>query len=260
MFRIGLLFTAISFFSCYDQRGRKIREELKYPNGKTQSIIYYINDSVKHGYCQIYYENGNLKDELNYLYGKENGVRKAYFENGKLKYVYNYVNGLKDGKSYEYYNDGKKYSEGFWLKGSQYKGALFFHNNGMFKNYSCSDNRGFFYILEWDSLGNKIKEDGSAFSLGTFENRFKDTIRKNEDFVFDVIVIEPPDIRAKLFIQKNAKDTSEIEVIINNGIAKCRINYIEAGLKKITIRTELIDLKRELMKSETLSKNIVVRP
>ena len=46
-----------------------------------------------------YYENGQKKDEENYLNNKLHGVIKGWHENGVQSFEYNYKNGIKNGSA-----------------------------------------------------------------------------------------------------------------------------------------------------------------
>ena len=47
---------------------------------------------------KLYYENGQLKEEGNYVNGKKEGLFKVYYENGQLEKEVDYVNGKLKGK------------------------------------------------------------------------------------------------------------------------------------------------------------------
>ena len=59
------------------------------------------------GVVKGYYENGNLKEEVNFKGDKQEGLGKSYYDNGNLKAEVNF----KDGKAvsgYMYDIDGEK--------------------------------------------------------------------------------------------------------------------------------------------------------
>ena len=49
----------------------------------------------KNGIYKSYYDNGQLREEVNYINGKENGILKTYHENGQLWKEVNYIDGKK---------------------------------------------------------------------------------------------------------------------------------------------------------------------
>ena len=55
------------------------------------------------GISKEYYENGTIKEEVNYKDGKLNGISREYYENGSLKSESTFKNGALDGKVKEYY-------------------------------------------------------------------------------------------------------------------------------------------------------------
>ena len=77
-----------------------------------------INGNVK---GKVYYGNGKLEFEGEYLNGKKNGKGKEYFDNGKLRFEGYYLNGKRNGKGKEYSN-GKLIFEGEYLNGKRWNG------------------------------------------------------------------------------------------------------------------------------------------
>ena len=56
------------------------------------------------GVNKDFYENGNLKEEVNYSDGKLNGMYREFYSDGSLKSECNYLNGIIVGKLKEYYH------------------------------------------------------------------------------------------------------------------------------------------------------------
>ncbi len=79
------------------------------------------------GIYKSYYENGQLKTEENYKYGKLEGVAKAYDESGKPKMEINYKNGIREGVVKFYNKNGKLKTE------LNYKNGKIW---GIYKQYS----------------------------------------------------------------------------------------------------------------------------
>ncbi len=57
----------------------------------------------KNGIYYLYWKNGNLKEEVNYIDETENGIYKLYYENGQLWKEVNYINGKINGIFYNYF-------------------------------------------------------------------------------------------------------------------------------------------------------------
>lgn len=79
-----------------------------YMSGKIQSEAYYTDfkKGIKSGKFIMYYENGNIKRDMDYLDGKRNGKYLAYNENGKLTEEIDYVEDKIAGKYRTYYESG----------------------------------------------------------------------------------------------------------------------------------------------------------
>lgn len=67
-----------------------------YENGNLKSEINY-SDSVREGEAKFYFENGNLKEKLNYVNGKVNGLVEIYDEDGDMIEMYNVQDGKREG-------------------------------------------------------------------------------------------------------------------------------------------------------------------
>lgn len=54
-----------------------------------------------------YFDNGQIKSEINFKNGHYDGVATWYYENGLKQYEFNYVNDTLQGKSTRWYSNGK---------------------------------------------------------------------------------------------------------------------------------------------------------
>ncbi|CAL2094302.1 hypothetical protein T190611E02C_60066 [Tenacibaculum sp. 190524A05c] len=78
--------------------------------------IFYYQGQPFNGFIESYYENGNLRDEVEYSEGSIGGVIREYYENGVTKSEYfQYFNKYK-GISREWNEDGKLISKFDWDK------------------------------------------------------------------------------------------------------------------------------------------------
>lgn len=97
---------------------------------------------------------------------KKNKKEYFYFDNGNLESEH-FVNdkGDFDGKIIVYYRSGKKRYVAEYKNGEQigiYRG---FDENGRLRHFAISDIIGeTMYVIKWDSLGYKIKEEGMVIS------------------------------------------------------------------------------------------------
>ena len=62
----------------------------------------------------MYYKNGDIEYDGNFLEGKFDGEGKYVYENGDY-YIGHFKNGLCHGKGKEYDKNGKLLSEGLWI-------------------------------------------------------------------------------------------------------------------------------------------------
>jgi antitoxin component YwqK of YwqJK toxin-antitoxin module len=131
------------------------------------------------GVYKEYYENGTLKLETEYRFGREHGIQKQYYEDGSLSEIVEYKNGIpisgkryygtgellsvlsfKDGKAdgviKRYYKDGTLRGEIIMEKG-KWKEIREYYENGNMKFEKSSAKR---WRKEYDAQGNLVFEGG----------------------------------------------------------------------------------------------------
>lgn len=66
-----------------------------------------IQDSIKHGEYYSFYPEGNIFEASHYNMGELSGQRKLYFQDGTVEIEENYVEGVIQGPYHTYYKNGK---------------------------------------------------------------------------------------------------------------------------------------------------------
>ena len=92
----------------------KEMENIFYENGE-----YYIGqwlNNHKHGKGIIYYKNGNIMYDGEYVNDKREGNGKYIYENGEY-YIGEWKNDLRHGKGIIYYKNGNIKYDGYWNNG-----------------------------------------------------------------------------------------------------------------------------------------------
>jgi len=88
-----------------------------WPNGNPM-VVYYLEEGTTNILKeQVYYEDGTLDYEGNYLDGIEHGYWTYFWEDGTLKSKEYYEYGLEEGVMYDYTSSGKKKVEYIYAKG-----------------------------------------------------------------------------------------------------------------------------------------------
>lgn len=233
-----------------------------YSNGKLKSEGIFINDSVKNGWYKTYFETGVIKEEKNYILGKKNGSQKTYFENGSLEKDILFKEGVQHGKAVGYYENGKIKSKGYWQNGKGYGNTLFYYINGTLKQYSCYDLFGeTMYVIKWDSLGNKIKEEGLAISINRQINYPSDSVPLEKELVLYYTAAQPPNyttvVKIKEVNSKGEKLNEQIYPIVENTVTFKRI-FNQTGKYKIVAIGEIKDLKGDTITIDTIETEITV--
>ncbi|MFC0875228.1 toxin-antitoxin system YwqK family antitoxin [Saccharicrinis sp. FJH2] len=67
---------------------------------------------IRNGRYWVYYKNGKLQGEFNYVNGKREGIGRQFYEDGEKIYLeWSYKNGKKDGISKKFYRSGRVMAE-----------------------------------------------------------------------------------------------------------------------------------------------------
>jgi len=261
----SVLFASVVFLylsACFYQRVDKDSFVVtKDGRGTLQSEIPYINDTMIQGLAKYYYypnPKNVLKDEIEFNNGRKEGWHKHYRKDGALESKIRFKNNLPDGDNYWYYENGQIASESFWIKNRQYGDTKLYYRNGKLKHYYSSD---FFdntmYVIKWDSLGNKIKEEGVVFSpkfVVVYANDstpiVEDGIKAGKEVQVKVTVAQPP--QTKTIIRMGELNKGNImELPIENYTVNYKKNFVKPGKYTLVIAGEIKDQQGNLVKYDS---------
>ena len=130
-----------------------------YPEtNKIETIVQYKNGQTKNCWSKLYYQNGQIMQELWYgnQIGAEHGKYIFWFENGKVKITGQYENGAKQGKWISYSKDGQKESEQNYIdrKDSAKKNTLNMVGTAIYNNIDTATNYHIYIIVDNDTISN----------------------------------------------------------------------------------------------------------
>ena len=86
-------------------------------------------DGRRHGKGIIYYKNGTIKYEGDFVNDKLEGMGKYIYENGEY-YIGQFVKGLRHGKGIEYYKNNTIKYEGDYVKGKREGYGKYIYESG----------------------------------------------------------------------------------------------------------------------------------
>lgn len=229
-------------------------------NGKIKSEIPYINDTLKHGTAKYYYSSGVLEDQIEFRYGLQDGWNEHYRENGTIESKSYWRNDMPEGESYYYYENGKLKSESFMANGKQFGPAKIYFVNGQMKNFYMTDFSGeTFYVIVWDSLGNKVKEEGLVFSRNFDLNPPGDSMRKNMEIMIKMAVAQLPDMKTSIRITGLDKENT-IELPIENYTATFKRTFAETGIHSFKVMGEIRGIQHNnLYKRDSIQVEVKIR-
>lgn len=173
------------------QENRKTGEWLEYfCNGNPKNKVTFINGR-QDGRAVVFYESGKIKEEGNWKNNRWVGAYKCYYDNGQLQHDFNYsVAGKREGMSNYYHPNGQLAVQGVFKEGKE---------SGLFK--------------EWTETGKlkaeKVFDGGSVdmASIKIYENA--DSPKKNEALAL------APSISLKATEKPNEAEASAGPTILN---------------------------------------------
>ena len=103
------------------------------------NVVETYNKGRFEGPYRVYYENGKLELEANYVNNVMEGEVHKYYETGELMEVVNFQDNEENGPFKEYYANGNVKTEGFYMNGDNEHGLLkMFNENGeLVKTMNC---------------------------------------------------------------------------------------------------------------------------
>ena len=146
-------------FSC----GKSDRSEVYNENNTTaiNGVVYNTNEQPINGLYKTYYDDGNVKMEIESLNGLPHGQGKFYDKDGKLQYLTLFFKGRLNGSLYHYYPDGSVHNEMNFVNGIK---------NGVQKSYN----------EEGDIVAEIVYEEGKAISGVVYSGEEKKELTSEE--------------------------------------------------------------------------------
>lgn len=114
MKKLLLILLSVILFGCSENR--VLIDELTNKGTKESPLMFY-ESGLFNGIAYDVYENGQLRNELNFKDGKKDGKYTSYYENGQVKQEGNFKDGKQDGKWIYYHSNGKPMGKGNFLNG-----------------------------------------------------------------------------------------------------------------------------------------------
>ena len=109
---------------------------INYYNDYTVESIVMVNRKtrMKEGLAQLFYKNGNIKQEGVWHNNKQEGVWKFYDVNGNITAKVSFKNDYQDGVSIFYNYKGKIIEKSDWEKGKLNGRVIEYYDNGKIKS------------------------------------------------------------------------------------------------------------------------------
>ena len=112
-----------------------------YENGQIKEEYNYV-DGLKHGDHNLWYENGQKKGRMRFYDDKKEGRCEWWYENGQLKYSHYHNNGEIRGRDIRYYENGKRMLEGKYDMGIKVGQWVYWYKDGGIEKEEFYDDNG----------------------------------------------------------------------------------------------------------------------
>lgn len=97
--------------------------------------IGFFKEGLRHGDWTYFHDNGQIKNQGQYVSGRKEGVWLGYYRTGKLFYKGAYKDGKKDGPWVSYYEDETLFYQGEFRSGKEQGNWVAFNPDGTVWNY-----------------------------------------------------------------------------------------------------------------------------
>lgn len=257
-----ILFLTI-IYSCNTRNQVKVDYIItKDKDGNIVSEIPYTEDSLIHGTAKFYYTvpKNVIKEEIEFKFGKKFGWHIKYYQNGMIHYRIKFKDNIENGQSMWYYPNGKLEQTSFKISGVDYGSTLFYFKSGAIDTYNCIDSWGNnIYVIKFDTLGNKIKEEGVLFSRDCVV-QYTDEINRNnyitnnivkldKEIEINITVAQPPFTKTIIMLNEFNKKNTQLQII------KSTVNFKKVfkklGMDSILIIGELLDSNNHVIKLDS---------
>ena len=229
----ALIITLFLISGCTNKNNKDRYRVIKtyYDNGNVEYEIQMLNDSIPHGQTVGYYPNGKLKLKKNYIKGIASGWRYDYFENGCLEDMIHFDNGFRNGNSFWFYSSGILKEESNWINDSLFGNAIYYFENGKIDTYSCNDYNGdCFYLIKFDTTGNKIREEGELLAQILVNGDYRN-FPISRQMSLKIISASPPNYKVIVSIGliKNGKMENTQYLKVQDNVSYFNYNFTTKG-------------------------------
>lgn len=233
------------------------------------SLFTLIGCRGKNGFVKKeYYSTGNLLSEVEYLNDSiKNGVAKFFYKNGQLQEQGTFKNNVKNGEYIAFFESGVVKERGHFRMGKPLGNFYYYYPNGNLRLYNAQDYKeDVFYVIKFDSTGQKVKEDGRIISPTVSSPTYKERYVVNDSLILEYCIAEPPGYNVDVLIGHYLKQGHAKRMIrsfkpyqIVQSIATYQFKASEPGLYLVVVAGELVDSLSKQSKYDTTYTTIEVR-
>jgi hypothetical protein len=257
------IFSLFLIYSCNNSSLKNEKIEKDDKGGKIVSQYKIMNhDTLLDGYVKSYFPSGRLKKSIKYVNGLKNGVQVEYDSLGNIKSTVLFINGDKNGYGYNYNNgeieknyyvdDRKVFNQRMNSKSKPIQIRVF--------NYADIVQ----YVILFDSLGNKIYENGFVIEDSIFYVQpDKNGIHINKPVEIKLFTTHIPNysrsIQLDYFNHDRRKVSIQSNIINNDFFTLIKFTPIDTGNQVLVFIGKLTDESGKIVGKDTVSRIINVK-
>lgn len=212
-----------------------------------------------------YYEGGNLMSEITYTDDTvKEGRAIGYYKSGQISIICYYKDDVLDSLYEEYYPNGKLKERGCYYKGIPVGSFRFYFQNGQLRRYNALDYRSdVFYVMLFDSLGRKIKDEGLAVSyfIASPTAKGKYSIGDYCELWFSIATPPGylfPDVTINVFEKSVGLIDSYTMSRVNTPKVVHSMKFNEAGMYQVSCISYLNDTAKSILKVDTAFSEVII--
>lgn len=216
-----------------------------------------------------HYEDGKLKSEITYANDTtKTGAAKYYYKSGQIATLCFYKNNKLDSFYINYHANGNDKEKGYYYLGNTVGSIYFYYPTGRLETYNAKDfAQETFYVVKFDSVGNKIYEEGLVISPTVAAQPYKKQYLKGDSISLQYQVAQPPGYKSEVFVGMYKYEDDEKRSIVDNfneiplnawSQAIYRNQFNGVGRYRVVCVGRLIDTARDYIKTDTTHQDFFI--
>ncbi|MFN8340507.1 MAG: hypothetical protein U0V64_02470 [Cyclobacteriaceae bacterium] len=207
----------------YNENGLLVKRQFYSDSITLMKERTYLNDTLLHGYAKAFFENGQLSAYTEFDRGKKNGRETYYYRDGVIRSEGWNIHGSRDSVWSWYDSVGRVVEEGRYDLGVHCGERRKYHRGARVYLNECycflpTSDGLYEYHSKFDSLGNRVFEDGHGDPVIIIKSTTFPKYRAHESFVVRIYLC-PCAVRSETVISLSDTKTANLvnKVVVESG-------------------------------------------